>query len=215
VEDYMNADVASARLLLFSGIAAGFIFCAVSTVEMFRRPGFDLSRQAISMLSLGEGGWIMKTAFIASGVLTLICAAGIYAKLAPAWTGVAAALLIGCYGLGLVIAGVFDAPAGLGFPPGVPADQQPVMTPGAIVHSIGFMVAFSGLILACFVFAYQFFAAGQTLMAAASLLAGIAMPVLVGLGMSMTMAPGVAFYAAAMAGWVWLMAALYAASAAG
>jgi hypothetical protein len=28
----------------------------------------------------------------------------------------------------------------------------------------------------------------------------------------MTMAPGVAFYAAAMAGWGWLMAALYAAS---
>ena len=206
----MNADVASTRLLLFSGIAAGVIFCTVATVEMLRRPGFDLSRHAISMLSLGEGGWIMKTAFIASGILTLICAAGIYARLGPAWSGVTAALLTGCYGLGLIIAGVFDAPASFGFPPGVPADQQPVMTPGAIVHSAAFMLAFSGLILACLVFAYQFLAAGQTLMFVASLAAGIAMPVLVGLGMSMTMAPGIAFYCAALTGWFWLMAALYA-----
>lgn len=211
----MNTHFASTRLLLASGIAAGVLFCGVATVEMFRRPGFDLSRHAISMLSLGEGGWIMKTVFIASGVLTVLCAVGLYTKLAPGWSGWAAALLVGCYGLGLIIAGVFDAPVGLGFPLGVPADQQPVMTPGAIAHSIGFMVAFNGLILACFVMSYQFWVAGQLLMFAVSILAGLAMPVLVALGMTAAVAPGIAFYWAAIASWLWLTAALYAIGAVG
>jgi len=192
------------RPLLLAGVAAGLLFFIVPTIEVFRRPGFDLDRHAISMLSLGEGGWIMKTVFIVSGLLTLACAAGIQLKMAPGWTAHVTTLLIGAYGLGLVIAGVFDAPAGLGFPAGTPDDQQPVMTTGAKLHGLGFIVAFSGLILACFVLAWHFMQAGQPLWAAASLLAGIAMPLLVALGMAAKIAPGIAFYWAAMLGWLWL-----------
>ena len=200
----MNATHISHGPLLLAGVAAGLLFFIVPTIEMFRRPGFDIARHAISMLSLGEGGWIMKSVFVVSGILTLACAVGLHMRLAPGWIALAAALLIGAYGLGLVIAGVFDAPAGLGFPAGTPLDQQPVMTTSATLHGVGFMVAFSGLILACFVFAVHFLQMGQMLWLAASLAAGIAMPVLVVLGMSMKIAPGIAFYWAAMIGWLWL-----------
>lgn len=192
------------RPLLLAGIAAGLLFFVVPTIEVYRRPGFDLARHAISMLSLGDGGWIMKTVFIASGLLTLACAAGIQMRMTPGWAAHAATLLVGLYGLGLVIAGVFDAPAGLGFPAGTPDDQQPVMTTGATLHGVGFMVAFTGLILACFVFAWYFLQAGQSGWGGACILAGIAMPALVALGIAAKIAPGIAFYWAAVLGWLWL-----------
>ncbi len=129
-------------------------------------------------------------------------------ELTRGWVRFAAPLLIGAYGLGLILAGVFDAPAGLGFPPGTPQDQAPVMTPSAILHSVAFMVAFSALIASCFVFSLYFLHVQQTIWAVISLVAGIALPALIGLGISMTMAPGIAFYWAAMLGWLWFVATL-------
>lgn len=204
----MTTGLTIDRALLFAGIAAGLLFFIIPTIEVFRRPGFDIQRHAISMLSLGDGGWVMKAVFIVCGLLTLMCALGIYMEIPRGWPRFAAPLLIGSYGLGLVFAGVFDAPAGLGFPPGTPQDQAPVMTPGAILHSVAFMVAFSALIASCFVFALYFLHAQQTIWAVLSLVAGIALPALIGFGISMTMAPGIAFYWAAMLGWLWLGATL-------
>jgi len=202
----MTTGLTIDRALLFAGIAAGLLFFIVPTIEVYRRPGFDIQRHAISMLSLGDGGWIMKAVFIVCGMLTLMCALGIYMELVHGWVRFAAPLLIGAYGLGLILAGVFDAPAGLGFPPGTPQDQAPVMTSGAIFHSVAFMVAFSSLIASCFVFALYFLHVQQTIWAVISLVAGIALPALIGLGISMAMAPGIAFYWAAMLGWLWLAA---------
>jgi hypothetical protein len=202
----MTTGLTIDRALLFAGIAAALLFFIVPTIEVFRRPGFDIQRHAISVLSLGDGGWIMKAVFIVCGILTLMCALGIYMELARGWVRFAAPLLIGAYGFGLILAGVFDAPAGLGFPPGTPQDQAPVMTSGAILHSVAFMVAFSSLIASCFVFALYFLHTQQTIWAVISLVAGIALPALIGLGISMTMAPGIAFYWAAMLGWLWLAA---------
>ena len=55
--------------LLAAGVAAGILFFAVTLVEIFARPGFDIARHAISVLSLGPRGWVMKAVFILSGVL--------------------------------------------------------------------------------------------------------------------------------------------------
>jgi hypothetical protein len=188
------------RLLLLSGIAAGVFFILVSSVECFMRPGFDLKRHAISMLSLGERGWLMVATFIVSGVLTLLCAAGLRAVDAGLW----GPLLIAVYGLGLIIAGIFPAPPSFGFPPGTPADMAPVMTTSAKLHSMGFMIAFSALIVACFIFARGFYDAGETGWALLSVVAGLLMPALVAAGMSTLIAPGVAFFIASIVGWVWL-----------
>lgn len=206
----MTDNLTLARSLILLGAVAGCLFCLVATIEMFRRPGFDLARHAISMLSLGKDGWIMKSTFLASGALTFACAVGLFLTLERTWPNMAIAVLIGIYGMGLVIAGVFDAPASFGFPPGTPIDQQPVMTRSATLHSVGFMVAFNSLIIAAFVSAYVSFAGGQTLLSIFSLISGLAMPVLVGLGLSMTLAPGIAFYFAALVGWLWLGVAVIA-----
>jgi uncharacterized membrane protein len=78
------------------------------------------------------------------------------------------------------------------------------MTTSASLHGVGFMVAFTGLIASCFVFARHFRHERQPTWAAISLVAGLALPALIALGMSMVIAPGIAFYWAAMLGWLWL-----------
>ncbi len=192
------------RLLLLAAVAAALLFFIVPTIAIYRRPAFDIERHAISMLSLGEGGWVMKSVFIVSGLLTALCAAGLYRALSQGWPGIVGAALIALFAVGLVLAGLFDAPAGLGFPAGTPLDQQPVMTREAEIHGLAFMIAFSGLILACFAFALHFFMGGQGVVALVSGAVGLALPILIALGMSSTIAPGIAFYWAAMLGWAWL-----------
>ena len=197
----MASEISAAdRRLLTAGQLAGILFCGVAIYGILTRPAFDLQRHAASNLSLGEGGWTMVAAFIVSGVLTLLCAVGLSHILKEGRGRRALPILIGLYGLGLVIAGIFPAPACCGFPAGTPENQLPVMTPTAIIHSIGFMVAFSSLIIACFVAALLL--SGSA--ALPSLAAGISMSLLVGLGMSNVMAPGVAFFIAAIVGWAWL-----------
>lgn len=184
------------RILLSSGGFAALLFCGIATYEMSTRPGFDIRRHAISMLSLGDRGWIMAATFIGSGALTLLCAAGLSRVLRGSWLG----FLIGIYGVGLIAAGIFPAPASFGFPPGTPDQQVPVMTGGAIIHSLSFMVAFTSLTLACFVAARRLGAGAATV----SRLAGISMPVLIVLGMTSLIPTGIAFYTAAIVGWGWL-----------
>ena len=197
----MVCEISAAdRKLISAGGLAGLIFCGVAIYGILTRHGFDLQRHAVSNLSLGEGGWTMVAAFIVSGVLTMLCALGLSHVLKEGRGRLALPILVAIYGLGLVIAGIFPAPACCGFPEGTPQDQLPVMTPSAIVHGIGFMVAFSSLIIACF-FAALRLSGNSSLI---SLLAGIFMPLLVALGMANAIAPGIAFFIAAIIGWVWL-----------
>lgn len=186
------------QYLLAAGITAAALFFLVATVESLIRPGFSIARHAISMLSLGERGWVMVAAFVVSGVLTMLFAAGFW-RATGYW---AAPVLLGIYGLGLVMAGIFPAPAGLGFPPGTPDDMQPAMNTSAVLHSVAFMLAFGSVIVASFVLAVNFWMAGSTPLALFCALAGVAMPVLVVLGMRSTIATGVAFYMAAMVAWL-------------
>ena len=188
----------SHNTLLMAGIGAAALFFLVATAEIFLRPGFSIARHAISMLSLGERGWLMVATFIISGLLTVLFAMGVWQASGP-WIG---ALLFGLYGIGLVLAGVFPAPAGMGFPPGTPDDLMPVMDRGAIMHSVAFMVAFSSLIVASFVMAMHFWFADAMMPALLLAIAGIAMPLLIGLGMAGIILTGVAFYIAAMIAWL-------------
>ena len=186
--------------LLASGRLAGILFLGVSFYGILTRTGFDLQRHAISNLSLGDGGWMMVAAFIGSGILTLFCALGISRAVTEGRGRLALPILIGLYGIGLIMAGIFPAPAGHGFPPGTPEDQLPVMTTSATIHGIAFMVAFNSLIIACFVAAIRLSGSAALL----SLVSGISMPLLVGIGMANVVAPGVAFLVATIVGWVWL-----------
>jgi len=142
--------------LLSGGLIAGPLFIGASYAQVLTRPGFDLTRHAISMLTLGDQGWIQSANFEITGLLVLACAVGMRRVLRSGRASTWAPLLYGAYGLGLVVAGLFTPDPALGFPPGAPSEMPADMSPHALLHTLGFMVSFASLIVACFVFARRF-----------------------------------------------------------
>ncbi len=64
------------RTLLAGGIAAGPLYVGVGAIEVLLRPGFDIRRHALSLMSNGDLGWIQIASFIASGALVIAGAVG-------------------------------------------------------------------------------------------------------------------------------------------
>jgi hypothetical protein len=137
-------------------VLAGPLFILASFAQVLTREGFDLKRHAISMLTLGDQGWIQSANFEITGALVLACALGIRRALQSGRAATWGPLLFVGYGLGLLVAGIFRPDPGLGFPPGAPSDMPTVMSSHAMLHTLGFFVSFVSLIAACFVFARRF-----------------------------------------------------------
>lgn len=142
------------RVLLACGVVAGPLFVLVAGFQVTTRDGFDLRRHPLSLLSLGDMGWVQISNFIVAGLLSLAFAVGMWRVLHPGRAGTWGPLLVGMFGLGLVIGGIFLTDPDLGFPPGVPAVDEPSWH--GIVHNIGPGVAFDALIVACFVLTRRF-----------------------------------------------------------
>jgi hypothetical protein len=172
------------RALVACGIVSGPLFYLVAGFQMAIRPGFDLRRHAISLLSLGDLGWIQSTNFAVTGVLLLLCAIGLRRLLRGGRGGTWGPLLIGLCGLGAATAAIFHPDPGLSFPPGAPATMPVTMSGHAALHMLAFSVAALSLIAACFVFARRFAAQGRRGWRAYCLASGLASPILIVLSMS-------------------------------
>ena len=144
------------RRLLTCGIVGGPLFVVVVLVQGFTRAGFDPSYHPLSLLSLGDLGWIQIANFVVTGVLFVACAAGMRRVLRPGRGAAWGPLLIGAFGLGLIMAGVFVTDAGAGFPSGAPAGAPERMSWHGIGHELGFFTATLSWMAACFVFARGF-----------------------------------------------------------
>jgi hypothetical protein len=155
-----TTDATVTRALLTAGVAAGPVYVGVGLIHALSRPGFDLSRHSLSLLSNGSLGWIHILTLVVSGVLTVAGALGMRRALRGGRGGTWAPLLVGIYGLGLIGAGAFVADPAMGFPPGTPATANAVSWHG-LLHFISGAVGFLALIAACFVFARRFAGLGQ------------------------------------------------------
>jgi hypothetical protein len=149
------------RALLACGVVAGPLFLAVAVLQALTREGFDLGRHPLSLLSLGELGWIQITNFVLAGLLSVAFAVGLRRVLRPGRGARWGPLLIGLYGVGLIMGGVFLADAGAGFPPGAPAGAPEQLSWHGILHDAGHLLALLSLLAACFVFARRFAGLGQ------------------------------------------------------
>jgi hypothetical protein len=148
------------RVLLACGVVAGPLYIVVGVIEMLIRPGFDLRRHSLSLLSNGDLGWIHIAMLVSTGLLTIAGALGMRRVLRSDRGRTWGPLLVGVYGLGLIGAGFFVADPALGFPPGTPADATTISWHG-LMHFVSGGVGFLGLIAACFVFARRFAALRQ------------------------------------------------------
>jgi hypothetical protein len=174
-----DASTNRTRALLSCGVVAGPLFLAVVFVQAVTRHGFDLSRHPLSLLSLGELGWIQIANFVVTGLLYVACAVGMRRVLHPGPSGTWGPLLVGGLGIGLVLAGVFVADAGAGFPPGAPAGAPERLSWHGIGHTVGFVVANLAMIVGCLVFVRRFAAAKQWGWVAAGVGTAVAVLVLV------------------------------------
>src|SRR5712692_11746554 len=112
------------RALLACGVVAGPFYIVVGVLQLFIRPGFDITRHMLSLLANGDLGWIQITNFEVSGLLTIVGAIGIRQLLRGGSGGMWGPWLLALYGLGLMAAGIFGAGPALGFPPRPPADAE-------------------------------------------------------------------------------------------
>ncbi len=150
----------STRALLTGGIVAGPLYVAVWLTQAFTREGFDLTRHPASLLANGGPGWIQTTNFVIAGLLSIGAAVGLRRTLTGRGSKWAPRLL-GAYGVGLLLAAIFPADPGAGFPAGTPADYAEVSTRG-IGHFVAGSIGFTGLIAACLVVAAHYRSIGRT-----------------------------------------------------
>ncbi|NOK63399.1 MAG: DUF998 domain-containing protein [Chloroflexi bacterium AL-W] len=160
------------KVLLACGMIAGSMFLIVGLVQALTRPGFDITRHPLSLLSNGDLGWTQVTNSLVSGLLVIAGAIGLRQALHDGIGKTWGPLLIGVYGLSLIGAGIFKADPAMGFPVGTPADAMTISKHG-MLHFMTGGVGFLALIAACFVFAHRFSTLHQKGWAAYSLITGI------------------------------------------
>ncbi len=201
-------DSGLTRALLVCGIVTGPLFFAVAIIQILTRPGYNIRTNAISQLSLGDLGGIQIASFLLTGLLAVACAIGVRRLLKGQKAGTWGAILIGTFGLGLIVAGIFTPDPGFGFPPGTP-DGPGTMSGHGVGHALGFFVSMLSLIVNCFVFVRRFGSLGQRGWMAYSIVSAIATVALIALSMAfMSWAGAIVALAGAVAfGWVTATAA--------
>jgi hypothetical protein len=144
------------RILLLCGAIAGPLFILTVLIQDYTRPAFNPRLEPLSLLSLGEWGWVQMVNFVLAGVLNLLYAGGLWRKLHPGRAGTWGPLLIGAYGLGLILVGVFRTDPANGFPPGASVSTGPSWH--GVIHALGGLFIFLVLAAALAVFVRLFLA---------------------------------------------------------
>lgn len=190
--------------LLACGVIAGPLYVVVALLQVLTRDGFDLRRHPLSLLSLGDLGWVQIANFTVSGLLAIAFAVGSRRVLYPGRAGTWGPRLLVLYGIGLVAGGVFVADPGAGFPPGAPEGAPEQLSWHGALHAVAPPLAFLSLIVACVVLARRFSAAGErgwvrySVATAVACLVLIAWPDLDSLSWRLALAVAV--------GWAWVSA---------
>ncbi|GAA5059391.1 hypothetical protein HNP84_008648 [Thermocatellispora tengchongensis] len=154
------AKVPATGRLLACGVVAGPLFLVVWFAQAVTRDGFDLTRHPLSLLSLGDLGWIQITNFVLAGALFVASAVGLRRRLHPGRGHRWGPILVGLNGIGLIMAGIFPTDPGAGFPPGAPAGA-PEMSLHGMLHELGFVITQVAWFAACVVFARRFSGLGD------------------------------------------------------
>jgi len=128
------------RALLVGGVVAAPLFVVLWVAQAVTRNGFRPMYHPMSLLSLGDGGWVQVANFVVVGLLVVGGGIGLGRRLGRGplvrWIRRFIVLL----GVGLVVSGLFPTDAGAGFPVGAP-EGAPVMSWHGAFHQAGFILA--------------------------------------------------------------------------
>lgn len=203
VDVEMKPSSSASRTLLKLGAAAGPVYVLVGLAQILLRPGFDITRHPLSMMSNGDLGWVQVANFLATATLLMAGAIGLW-RVEEDRRRRISAVLIFVYGLSLVGAGLFKADPGAGFPPGTP-ETVTISTLGLMHFAFG-GVGFLAFIVAALTRATYHFKAGERGWGWFATVTGIGflaafVGIASGAGNSVTV---LGFYAAVVLAFVWL-----------
>jgi hypothetical protein len=142
------------RRLLLAGALGALGFVTVALIEGATRPGYSAWTHYVSELSLSDQGWMQVVNFIVAGMLIVCGAVGLARTLEHGPGAAWGPRLIGVFGLGLIMAGVFTMDPTHGYPPGL-ATHAPQTLPG-VLHGLAGLVCFTSLGAAGLVLARRF-----------------------------------------------------------
>jgi hypothetical protein len=195
----------SGDTLLVAGALSGAVFYGLIIGQAVLRPGFDILHHPISLLTLGEAGWIQRVAFAVAGLLVLLGVRGM--SVSNAGEGARSRwipILLSLFGLGTILAGLFVPDPAFGFPPGTPDVAPATMSTASIIHGLSFDVAFLALIVATFVSARGSIREGDRGAARFSIGLGLVMPIVIVMGFLTPSWMGACFFLAGALAFVWV-----------
>ncbi len=142
------------RFLIVCGAIGPLLFIIVLLIEGATRPGYSALHHYGSALSLGGQGWMQIANFLVCGLLTLCFAVGLRQVLRTGRGSVWGPILLGVFGLALIVAGLFVTDPRLGYPPGTHGSSP--QTLHRTIHGVAGLIAFASVALANFVMARRF-----------------------------------------------------------
>jgi hypothetical protein len=157
------------HFLLICGAVGPVLFIVVFLVEGALRPSYRPWRHFVSLLALGDRGWIQTANFVVCGSLTLMSSIGVASVL----DSVALPALLGIFSSALIVSGFFPADPALGYPLGTETTWPPAASRNGTVHNVAGLLAFVSLPAASFVFAH----AADGVWRIYSIVTGVLMPV--------------------------------------
>lgn len=143
------------RLLLVGAVVATPLFLGLWAIQALTREGFRPTFHPMSLLALGEGGWVQIANFIVVGLLIAGGGIGVGRTLDRGRLTRWVTVCIGLMGLGLVLAGIFVTDAGAGFPAGAPAGA-PAMSWHGTIHQVGFVLTQLAFVVVAALLAVRF-----------------------------------------------------------
>lgn len=152
----------STEFLLGCGVIGPLLFIVVLLIEGATRSGYSAWRTDVSYLALSNQGWEQIANFLICGALCIAFAVGLRRIWRTGRGSVWGPVLIGLFGLGLLIAGVFVIDPGEGYPQGAPTSGS-LQTWHGWVHGINGLLFFNVVLpAACFVLSRRFAATPQS-----------------------------------------------------
>ena len=142
------------RFLIAGGAIGPLLFIMVFLIEGATRPGYSAWHNFVSQLSLSDQGCMQIVNFLVCGLLMLCFAIGLRRVLRPGKGSVWGPILLGVFGLGLIVAGLFETDPSLGYPVGEHGSGP--QTLHGTIHGVAGLITFSSLAAASFVMARSF-----------------------------------------------------------
>ena len=142
------------RLLIACGAFGPILFILLFLIESAIRPGYSSWHNFVSDLSLSDQGWMQIANFLICGILVLCFALGLRQVLKSGKGAIWGPLLLGVFGLSLLIAGFFVTDPSLGYYP--PGTSSSTNTLHGMIHGANAPISFGSLTIAIFVMAWRF-----------------------------------------------------------